>query len=95
MSVMIQTPVRKGHYYFNETSEGSAEPTGARSDGLDADTRPLGIMLHIIIDEQWNCVEEYSFFTHTGFNIPLINYRSRSALGQMAWMLIPNPQACC
>jgi hypothetical protein len=48
---MIQTPVGKGHYHFNETSEGSTEPTGGRSNGLDADTRPLGIMLNIIIDE--------------------------------------------
>ena len=95
MSVMIQTPVCKGHYHFNETSEGSAEPTGARSNGLDADTRPLGIMLNIIIDEQCNCVEEYSFFTHTGFNIPLINEPSQSVLGPMARMLMPGPQVCC
>jgi hypothetical protein len=73
MSVMIQIPVCKRHYHFNETSEGSAKPTGARSDGLEVDTRPLGILLNIITDEQWNCVEEYSFFTHTRFNIPLIN----------------------
>jgi hypothetical protein len=58
-------------------------------------TRPLGIMLNIIIDEQCNCVEEYSFFTHTGFNIPLINYQSWSVLGLMARMLIPDPQAWC